>query len=171
MSHEALAKKTQVADETPVARRQRVAAARELDTAERKEREAQELAKRLETMPRVLFNLLAQVTKLSQAGLDVDAEFVGCATERETYNSSEAGYPGVRLTFGGQAARRKHDDDGYRDTDVVTVASEEWRLDVVRGKLEGLQAEYDEKQRMKALAQEAKAKLTPEELAALKQYG
>jgi len=170
-THLSLARRKTIAGETPAEKRSRYDTAKELDRLDEEARQAAVLEARKAKMPGLLFELMAEVSKLSRAGLDVDCEFVGSATDADTYNRSETGYPGVRVTFGRQAALRRHNDDGYRDSDVVTVVSEEWRLDTVKGKLEGLQAEYDEMQRQKALAEEAKKLLTPEQLAALKQFG
>jgi hypothetical protein len=151
--------------ETPAMKRARKQAEREQAEAQRKEREAAELAELKAKRPAVLFDLQVRLTKLSNAGLEVDVEFVASTHSSEAYDAVDEKEPGLRVLLG------RRDRDGYRDKEVYTVASPQWRYDVLEQKLVDLQAEYDEVMRQKSLAEEAKKLLTPEQLAALKQYG
>jgi prolyl oligopeptidase PreP (S9A serine peptidase family) len=154
------------ANETPAQRRVRRNAEAEAARKLQAEKEQKAREERAVFMRGDLFDLMVRLQKLHNAGFDVDVEVVVAASQQEVERSFEAGQPGLRVAFGS-----RHRSDGYRDEKVYTLYSEEWTFECLEDKIQAMQAEYDERQRQKALAAEAKKLLTPEQLAALKQYG
>jgi isopentenyl diphosphate isomerase/L-lactate dehydrogenase-like FMN-dependent dehydrogenase len=150
----------------------KTAADREADRAERERREAEAKAARRAEMPALLFGLMVQCKELENKGMDVMCDVYASLPESYAYMRSEAGLPGVVFTFGRQRAADMEDwRDANLERDVLSVESEQWQVDAVVERFSRLQQEADEKKRQRALAEEAKKLLTPEQLAALKQYG
>jgi hypothetical protein len=159
------------AEADPRRRGQRTAAERAAAEAERKQREeASRLARRAE-MPALLFGLMVRCRELMNAGCDVMFDLYA-EVPKEHVSAKEYGLPGVVFRFKSEYARNMGGDwRDYVEYDVLTVEAEEWKVTALMQKFEALQTEADEKKRVRALAEEAKKLLTPEQLAALKQYG
>lgn len=149
----------------------KVTEARRETSEERFTRMAAEMAARRAKMPGVLFQMMCQAQAMSNMGADVMFD-VYAAMPAEHASREEMGRPGVLFRFGMEKARQTGED--WRDhvvREAVTVESEEWRLTMVQKMLDEAQLMVDEKKRQRALAEEAKKLLSPEQLAALKQYG
>jgi hypothetical protein len=110
--------------------------------------------------------MLVDVQKLANVGMDVAATVEPNVKSRF---SSTDGLPGVRVRFGNERGARYHDSESTET--FLTVESEEWEVAVLLSKLEEMKAEAEERVRRRALAEEAKKLLTPEQLAALRDFG
>lgn len=152
-------------------RREAREAARVAAEQERKEREEAAKAERRKVMPAVLFKLLTDVQKLSNAGMDVYADVVvQVPTSSYGRTSAYEEKEGVRVVFGRCKGEDEHGYSLMRDT-YLTLESEAWEVDVVYGDLRSLQEELEFKKKQQAMAEEAKKLLSPEQLEALRKYG
>lgn len=123
-------------------------------------------------MPGVLFELMCQAQRLSYAGADVLFDLYDSIPAEHTGYRLRAGLQGVVFRFRTEYAHAMGGDwRDYVQYEVLSVEDDEWRVDMVKQRLDELQLEVDEKARQRALAEEAKKLLTPEQLAALKQFG
>ena len=143
----------------------------EKDINRTRDKLAESVAANRAKMPGILFELMCQAQRLGYAGADVlfdlyDSIPAGHA-ERQ-----RAGLQGVVFRFRTEYARSMGGDwRDYVQYEVLSIEAEEWRVDMVKQRLDELQLEVDEKARQRALAEEAKKLLTPEQLVALKQFG
>jgi hypothetical protein len=164
-----MAKEAQL-NETPAEKRARKNAEREQAAAVARQREEDARRARMEVMPKVLFELMVRAKRLENAGLAIEVELL-TKTEKQWGEPDYCGeLAGVKFKFGTRSYRHGDEDYDNRQEHVLRLVSEEWEVSGVEERMKALQDEFDEKQRRKALAEEAKKLLTPEQLAALREF-
>jgi len=131
---------------------------------------AAELTQRRDAMPGVLFNLMVKAEELRKAGADVNVQFHAAMPESLAYNREHAGLPGVLFTFYHRASVSMPFAEDFNDEVGLTVHADTWEVEMVERKMAEMQELADEKSKRKALADEAKKLLTPDQLAALREF-
>jgi hypothetical protein len=128
------------------------------------------LAERRSLMPGILFNLMVQVQKLDNAGMPVSVRMVtSLGRDQRAYMEADGvGLPGIVVTFESTGVQFNADDYG-REV-VLHVQSQDWEVESLERKLAEMQVEADAKAERRKLAEEAKKLLTPEQLAALREF-
>lgn len=142
MARKTVAEREQEAYDREVARVQRIALT-EIARLERREK-----------MPAILFNLAIEAMKLRHEGIYIDAEILD-----RYVNDKVVDIPCVRFYFVEQDR-----------TTILTIDSEEWEVDVLRQEIEQEKEKIAARNKEKALAEEAKKLLTPEQFEALRKH-
>jgi hypothetical protein len=161
---------TALTQEEKVARRRQRAVEREAQEFRDNEQREAELAARREKMPGVLFNMMVKAEELRKAGMSVNVQFHAAMPSSLAYNSSQAGLPGVLFAFHHRAGQQGPFSDDYSDEVGLTVHAETWEVELVERKMVEMQVVAEERAARRKVAEEAKKLLTPEQLAALKEF-
>jgi hypothetical protein len=88
--------------------------------------------------------------------------------QRAYMEADGVGLPGIVVTFESTGVQFNADDYG-REV-VLHVQSQDWEVESLERKLAEMQVEADAKAERRKLAEEAKKLLTPEQLAALREF-
>jgi len=151
-----------------VARREQRAAEREAQEARDNERREVERKERMEKMPGILFNLMLRAEMLRRAGMQISCNLHNEIPKSMASNSDHVGKVGLVFVIDHRAKTLLSED--WNEEVSVSIDAASWEVESIENKLNELQDEADERLKRKALADEAKKLLTPDQLAALREF-